>query len=80
MRNQRRDFLRYSALLGSGLLLAKLPLGASDFFEVAKKNKYGVQLWTLRDILGKDTWNILSKLGKAGYRSIESFEGPNGVY
>ena len=80
MRNQRRDFLRYSALLGSGLLLAKLPLGASDFFEVVKKNNYGVQLWTLRDIIGKDTWNILSKLGKAGYRSIESFEGPNGVY
>lgn len=80
MRNQRREFLRYSALLGSGLLLSQLPLEAASLFETGKKSRYGVQLWTLRDIIAKDTWNILSKLGAAGYTSIESFEGPTGVF
>ncbi|MFM7672803.1 MAG: sugar phosphate isomerase/epimerase family protein [Bacteroidota bacterium] len=80
MSNQRREFLRYSAILGSGLLFSKLPLGASELFEAPKKHKYGVQLWTLRDIIAKDTWGILSKLGEAGYGFIESFEGPKGVY
>lgn len=80
MHHQRRKFLRDTALLSSGLLLSQLPLQAGSLWQTSKKIKYGIQLWTLRDIIEQDTWSLLSKLGTAGYSKIESYEGPTGVY
>ncbi|MBM3431948.1 MAG: sugar phosphate isomerase/epimerase [Bacteroidetes bacterium] len=80
MKYPRRTFIRQSALVGSGLLLSSLSGYAANWLSRGKVRKYGVQLWSLRDILGKDPWGLIAKLGESGYGSVESFEGPTGVY
>lgn len=80
MHHPRRKFLRQSAWCLGGLLLQPLPGWSTDLLTAANEKKYGIQLWSLRDILGKDPWSLITKLAESGYRTVESFEGPTGVY
>lgn len=66
--NQRRNFLRQAGLLSAlsfvrpGLLLAKpVPLNV------------GLQLYTLREYIGKDVPGVLSKVAQAGYTDVETY-------
>lgn len=60
----RRSFLKTSAVLGTGLLMAP------DLF--ARNKKYiGVQLYTVRDAMAKDPAATLAKVAKVGFNTVE---------
>ena len=45
-----------------------------------KKNKFGIQLWTVKEALAKDPLGVLKHLSNCGYKQIESFEGAKGMF
>jgi len=61
----RRDFLKTSALISAGLLVAP-QLFAYD------KKYIGLQLYTVRDHMGKDVTGTLAKVAAIGYNSVEA--------
>ncbi|MFB9843098.1 sugar phosphate isomerase/epimerase family protein [Mucilaginibacter ginsenosidivorans] len=61
----RRDFLRTSALISAGLLVAP-SLFAYD------KKYIGLQLYTVRDHMAKDVAGTLAKVAQLGYNSVEA--------
>jgi sugar phosphate isomerase/epimerase len=76
----RRDFLKTSAFAAAGL---SLPFsGRSAFFDLSYKKlpAFGIQLWTLREDMGKDAKGTLQKVSSYGYKQIESFEGRGGMF
>jgi len=70
----RRRFINDVALYATG---SALGIGLSSYKPV--KN-FGIQLYTLRDIIGKDTKDVLQKLSSFGYKQIEGFEGAKGLF
>jgi sugar phosphate isomerase/epimerase len=42
--------------------------------------KFGIQLWTLRDIIADDPKGVLKALSEFGYQQIESYEGESGMF
>lgn len=71
----RRNFLRMSSL-GSLALALRPPA-----FALAANNPYrkamGIQLYTLRDALGKDTVGTLKAVAEAGYKQVEPYGFPH---
>lgn len=64
----RRSFLKSSALLSAGILVAPRLL--------AYDKKYiGLQLYTVRDAMGKDPAAALAKVAQIGYNSVEGTYG-----
>jgi sugar phosphate isomerase/epimerase len=61
----RREFLKTSALLSAGVLVAP-KLFAYD------KKYIGLQLYTVRDHMGKDPAATLAKVAQIGYNSVEA--------
>jgi sugar phosphate isomerase/epimerase len=61
----RRDFLKTSALVSAGLMVAP-KLFAYD------KKYIGLQLYTVRDAMGKDVAGTLAKVAQIGYNSVEA--------
>ena len=51
MSNSRRSFLRNTALAGLAL---GTPFSKELFAMAQKKNKFGIQLWTVKEALAKD--------------------------
>ncbi len=83
MTYKRRDFIK-SAAAGiaitaiTGKLVSCNPssaLGKSDHL-----NEFGLQLYTLRDVLPKDPKGILKEVAAMGYKQVESFEGEKGMF
>jgi sugar phosphate isomerase/epimerase len=70
----RRQFVK-----NSGLVAAAAALGLPDF-STKPVGPFGIQLYTLRDIIGKDTKGVLKQLSDFGYKQIESFSGPKGIF
>jgi sugar phosphate isomerase/epimerase len=69
----RRRFLQQASLATTGLLLSK-----SDWF---KKNKpVGLQLYTLRDQVGKDLKGTIARVAQIGYTDVETFGYTAGKY
>ena len=62
----RRDFIKQSSLLAAGFFLDK-----EDFFK--KKKPVGVQLYTLRNEIGKDPKGTLERVAQLGYKQVETF-------
>lgn len=76
---KRRDFIRTSAVLASYLALNPLQtFGGITKSPVTKK--FGIQLYTLRDIINENPKGILKSLAGFGYTQIESYEGPQGIF
>lgn len=66
----RRSFLKTSAVLSAGLLVAP------KLFAYDKKH-IGLQLYTVRDAMGKNPAEALSKVAQIGYTSVEgTYSGP----
>jgi sugar phosphate isomerase/epimerase len=80
MNYTRRKFLSDTTLLSGGLALFGPHLLSMDELFAGKARSYGIQLYSLRDILPADPFGIIKKLSEAGYTSIESYEGEQGVY
>jgi sugar phosphate isomerase/epimerase len=73
----RRSFIQSSGLLAMCVPLSKLtnvlpplPLAFSP----------GIQLYMVRDEMAKDAAGTLAKLGKMGYKQLESFGGDKGMF
>ncbi|MCW1920993.1 sugar phosphate isomerase/epimerase [Luteolibacter arcticus] len=73
---KRRTFLRSAAASSLALTPASQVLAA-----LAPDNKYrkniGIQLYTLRDALGKDPGGTLKAVAEAGYKQVEAYGFPN---
>lgn len=77
MSYNRRDFLKNTALAGSGLMLASVPFISQA---AGSKWEFGLQLYTLRDDLPKDPKGIIKKVASFGYKQMEGYEGGQGIY
>ncbi|MFL5771663.1 MAG: sugar phosphate isomerase/epimerase family protein [Flavisolibacter sp.] len=83
MAYQRREFIKLSAALGSGVVLSSVagPLtGCAAISKNSIDKNFGLQLWTLRDVLPADPKGVLTKVASYGYKQIESFEGKQGMF
>jgi len=69
----RRDFLKQSSLLTASLFVSK----EEWFFE---PQKIGLQLYTLRNEMGKDAKGTLAKVAEQGYKTVETFGYGNGKW
>lgn len=72
---QRRDFLKTAA---TGIALAAiggkiLGCSSSSLFGTENIKEFGLQLYTLRDVLPKDPKGILKQVAEMGYKQIESY-------
>ena len=67
----RRDFFKTTSLIvagsmiGANMVTAAIPAGK-------KKKKVGLQLYSLRDDMGKDAIGTLKKAADMGYYSLET--------
>ncbi len=66
---QRRTFLKQAGILSAGLMLTK----PSMLLAKPSTLKPGLQLYTLRDYIGKDVKGVVAKIAKAGYKEVETF-------
>ena len=41
---------------------------------------FGIQLYSARDIIGKDPKGVLKQLADLGYKEVESYQGDQGVF
>ncbi|MEJ7823521.1 MAG: sugar phosphate isomerase/epimerase, partial [Chitinophagaceae bacterium] len=80
---QRRDFLKTTAKgIAITAITGKL-FGCNSSSMAGSTNTikdFGLQLYTLRDILPKDPKGILKQVATMGYKQIESYEGEKGMF
>ena len=69
----RRHFIKQSALLSAGFFINK-----KDWFKEQKA--VGLQLYTLRQEMGKDPKGTLAKVAAQGYKEMETFGYNNGKW
>ncbi len=78
MSYKRREFLKVTTTIASGLALTSLAgklAGCNSSNRMAVNNPtFGIQLYTLRDDMPKDPKGILKHLSSFGYKQIESYE------
>lgn len=80
---QRRDFLKTAA---KGIVVTALSgelLGCKSSAMIgATENikEFGLQLYTLRDVLPADPKGVLKQVADMGYKQIESYEGKTGMF
>lgn len=80
MNNNRRYFLKLAAMLSGGYAITTLA-GCHSTSKISKRNKpFGLQLYTLRDQMAVDPKGVLKQVSGFGYKQIESFEGPSGIF
>jgi sugar phosphate isomerase/epimerase len=67
--NTRRNFLKEIGLLSAALALSPQLLSAAG----KSNKKVGIQLYTLRDIIGKDVSGVIQQVAKAGFKEVEPY-------
>ena len=80
MNYNRKQFLQISGAAAGAMVLSPV---VADFLpdDNARKIKtFGLQLYTLRDVLLNNPKDILKQVASFGYKQIESYEGPNGMF
>lgn len=80
MKYSRRSFLKTSGALAAGAALGTVPFLTSCGSPAREPSPFGLQLYTLRDVIGDDPEGVLRQLAEFGYKQIESYEGPMGIY
>jgi sugar phosphate isomerase/epimerase len=90
MSYNRRKFLQSSSMLASGLALSSLAgrtlaAGARssrwvDGAQGKKLKDFGLQLWTVKDVMGPDPAGTLKQVASFGYKQVEGFEGQKGMF
>ena len=78
MNYKRREFLRRTGNLAAGIALA--PIACKLMPKDAQTKPFGLQLYTLRDDLPKDPKGILKQVSTFGYKQLEGYEGPQGMF
>lgn len=76
---QRRKFIKTTA---AGLAITALTrsLTACSAEGNEPLPEFGLQLYTLRDVIPQDPKGILKQVADMGYRQVESFEGDTGMF
>jgi|RhiMetdeSRZDD1v2_1073273.scaffolds.fasta_scaffold00267_30 sugar phosphate isomerase/epimerase len=69
----RRDFIRQTSVLTAGLFINK-----EEWFK--EQQKIGLQLYTLRNEMGKDAKGTLAKVAAQGYKTVETFGYADGKW
>jgi sugar phosphate isomerase/epimerase len=82
MKRTRKEFIQLSSSFAAALALGKLTTlsSCSNSAEAATTQTFGLQLYTLRDVLPQDPKGILKQVASFGYKQIESYEGPQGMF
>jgi sugar phosphate isomerase/epimerase len=83
MQYKRREFLKTATLLGSGVALTSFSglLGCKSASNGKTINEnFGLQLYTLRDVLPANPKDVLTQVASYGYKQIESYEGAQGMF
>ena len=85
MSYKRRDFLKNATLLSTGIALTGLSSQLAGCKSAGTAtantgNNFGLQLYTLRDDLPKDPKGVLKQVADFGYKQIEGYEGPQGMF
>jgi len=73
MQVNRRDFLKKAGALTAGAFA----LNQTDLF-AGTIQQFGVQLYSVRDVLPKDHRGVMEQLAKMGYQKFESYAGDKG--
>lgn len=72
---KRREFIKTGTLVTSGVVLSSyLPSCKSASISKDVRDNFGLQLYTLRDVLPDDPKGILKQVASFGYKQIESYE------
>ncbi len=83
MISNRRAFLHKLSLVAAGGMMAP-QLACAQSMKVAGSagslDKFGIQLYTLRDVIGDDPKGTISQLASYGFKQIEGFEGRQGMF
>lgn len=78
---KRRDFLRLTGNIAAGFALAPAACKLiGNHEEDGTLKAYGLQLYTLREDLPKDPKGVLKQIASFGYKQIEGYEGPLGLF
>jgi sugar phosphate isomerase/epimerase len=77
MSNSRRSFLRGAALTGVAL---SMPFKNELMAMAANTKPFGLQLWSIKQALYKDTLGVLKQVAANGYKKIEGFDGDLGLF
>ena len=77
MNNSRRDFLRNAGLAGLAL---SMPFKNELMAMGGTGKPFGLQLWSVKQALYKDTMGVLKQIAANGYKKIEGFEGDKGLF
>ena len=83
MSYKRRDFIKTtSAAIAITAVTGKLLGCKSSSMLGGSENlkEFGLQLYTLRDVLPKDPKGILRQVAAMGYKQIEGYEGASGMF
>ena len=67
----RKDFLKQASMLSAVLAVAPGCMSRSTFS--LANAKVGIQLYSLRDQIGKDVAGVIEKVAKAGYLEVETY-------
>lgn len=78
MQFSRRKFIKTSA--GAAALLATPQILMSCTSGTKTLKDFGLQLYTLRDVLPADPAGVLKQVAAMGYTQIESYEGDQGIF
>lgn len=75
MQSTRRDFLKQAGLLsvGAAALSSTLTDALGGSFRT-----YGLQLYSVRDVLPADPKGVMTQLANMGYKQFESYQGQQG--
>lgn len=80
---QRRNFLKQGSLLAGAVALGSVAnglAGCAGSKKLTGNKPFGLQLYTLRDDFPKDPRGVLKQVADMGYKHVESFEGPKGIF
>jgi sugar phosphate isomerase/epimerase len=77
MSNSRRSFLRGAALTSVAL---SMPFKNELMAMAVNSKPFALQLWSVKQALAKDPLGVLKQIAANGYKKIESFEGPKGMF
>ena len=82
IKQERRTFIKSSAVALGAAMVMPLASCATKMSSSTQPDldKFGIQLYTLRDVIGDDPKGYISRLASFGYRQIEGYEGKQGIY
>lgn len=81
MTYDRKTFLKMSGLLAGGAAIGTLPfLKGCSTAQSPSQTNFGLQLYTLRDVIADDPEATIRQVADFGYSQIESYDGPLGLW